>query len=59
LNVPHSAGVVPFGFGDPACPEFGDVGWPHIDDAVMYVGHDFVITGKHQTKTATVKLRIF
>jgi hypothetical protein len=26
---------------------------------VAYVGHDFVITGKHQTKTATVKLRVF
>jgi hypothetical protein len=59
LNVPHSAGVVQFGTGDPACPDFRDVGWPRIDDVVTYVGHDFVITGKHQTKTATVKLRVF
>ncbi len=59
LAVPDSAGVVPFGVGDPACPEFSDTGWPRVDDVVAYVGHDFVITGKHQTKTATVKLRVF
>jgi len=59
LAVPHSAGVVPFNVGDPACPEFSDTGFPRIDDVVTYLGHDFVYTGKHQTKTATVKLRVF
>jgi hypothetical protein len=59
LAVPHTAGVVAFGVGDPACPDFSDSGWPRIDDVVAYVGHDFTITGKHQTKTATVKLRVF
>ena len=59
LGIPHTAGVISFGTGDPACPDFRDTGWPRLDDVVTYVGHDFVITGKKQTKTATVKLRIF
>ena len=59
LALAHTAGVVPFGVGDPACPEFGDTGWPRVDDVVAYVGHDFVFTGKHQTKTATFRLRVF
>jgi hypothetical protein len=59
LALPHSAGVVPFGVGDPACPDFGDTGWPRVDDVVAYVGHDFLFTAKHQTKTATFRLRVF
>lgn len=59
FGLPHNAGVVPFGQGDPACPDFGDTGWPRIDDVVSYVGHDFTFTAKHQTKTATFRLRVF
>jgi hypothetical protein len=50
---------VPFGVGEPACPEFGDTGWPRVDDVVAYVGHDFIFSAKHQTKTATFRLRVF
>jgi hypothetical protein len=59
LAIPHSAGVTPFGVGDPGCPQFSDVGFPRIDDIVAWVGHDFVFTGKSQTKTAVVKLSVF
>jgi hypothetical protein len=57
--VPHTAGVTPFGAGDPACPEFRDVGWPRIDDVVAYLGHQFTYTASHQTKTVSVMLRVF
>ena len=59
LGVPHTVGVEPFGVGDPACPTFSDTGWPRIDDVVAWVGHDFVYTGAHQTKSAIVNLRVF
>jgi uncharacterized protein YraI len=59
LATPHSAGVTVFGQGDPACPDFRDVGWPRIDDVVAYVGHDFVFTANSQTKTVSVKLAVF
>jgi hypothetical protein len=59
LTVPHTAGVTPFGQGDPACPEFGDTGWPRVDDVVTWVGHDFTYTAKNQHKIANVKLRVF
>ena len=59
LAIPHTAGVTTFGTGDPACPTFGDSGWPRVDDVVAWVGHDFSFTGLHQTKTVTVRLRVF
>ena len=57
--TPHTAGVTPFGVGDPACPQFRDVGWPRIDDVVAYVGHDFTYTRAHQTKVVSVQLHVF
>jgi hypothetical protein len=59
LATPHSAGATPFGQGDPACPDFRDVGWARIDEVVAYVGHDFVFTANSQTKTAVVRLSLF